>query len=107
MTPSLALQFDAREIHYLGKIGETPRLSRPSSLRQSVDGMGGAKTPPGISQTHRRGKNRAPVAPSFQASAAVCRGYDELRRTFDPIHAASWSSGAAQLLVTKKECRGR
>jgi serine/threonine protein phosphatase PrpC len=97
----LALQFDAREIHYLGKMGDAP--TAPTDFVFAVsDGMGGANA--GELASRIAVEKIAHLLPrSFQQSAAgLAAGYDDvLAELFDRIHGALMELGRSY-----EECRG-
>lgn len=97
----LAVQFDAREFHYLGKVGEAPTTTTDFVFAVS-DGMGGAKA--GEFASRIAVEKIAHLLPrSFQQSAAgLAAGYDDvLAELFDRIHGA-----LMQLGQSYEECRG-
>jgi protein phosphatase len=97
----IALRFDARELDYLGKVGDAP--TAPTDFVFAVsDGMGGAN---GGEFASRIAVDKiAHLLPrSFQQSAAgLTAGYDDvLAELFERIHAALMQMGQSY-----EECRG-
>jgi hypothetical protein len=97
----IALRFDAREFHHLGKIGDAP--TGPTDFVFAVsDGMGGAN---GGEFASRIAVDKiAHLLPrSFQQSAAgLAAGYDDvLAELFERTHASLMQMGQSY-----EECRG-
>jgi protein phosphatase len=97
----IALRFDAREFHYLGKVGDAP--TAPTDFVFAVsDGMGGAN---GGEFASRIAVDKiAHLLPrSFQQSAAgLTAGYEDvLAELFERTHAALMQMGQSY-----EECRG-
>jgi PPM family protein phosphatase len=97
----LGLQFDAREVHYLGRIGEG-MLERVDYAFAVSDGMGGAKAGEYASQIAVQ-KITALLPSSFRHTAGgLQEGYsDVMEELFEQIHSALQFLGRSY-----EECRG-